>query len=181
METNDRILLILDLDETLIFAAEGQLEREPDFRVGPYAVYRRPHLENFLECCQRNFEIAVWSSSGAEYLAGVLRRILPAELTPAFVWDRDRCVRAFDAEQQETCFVKDLKKVKRLGYDLDRVLIVDDTPQKIHRNYGNAIYVSPFYGDDQDDELLHLSRYLESLCHSRNVRAIEKRGWKRRL
>lgn len=147
MGTNARILLILDLVETLILAAETDLERPPDFRVGPYSVYRRPHLDEFLRSCWRNFEIAVWSSSGADYLADVLRRILPAELAPAFVWDRERCVRTFDWEQQETCFVKDLKKIKRLGYDLKRVLIVDDTPQKAQRNYGNAIYVSPFYGD----------------------------------
>jgi RNA polymerase II subunit A small phosphatase-like protein len=181
MGTNSRILLILDIDETLIFASERDLERSPDFRVGPYSVYRRPHLDEFLKSCCENFEIAIWSSSGADYLAEVLRRILPAEVSPVFVWDRERCVRAFDSEQQETCFVKDLKKIKRLGYDLDRVLIVDDTPQKAQRNYGNAIYVSPFCGDAQDDELLDLSRYLESLCHSRNVQTIEKRGWKRRL
>ena len=181
MGTNDRILLILDLDETLIFAAERDLERSPDFRVGPYSVYRRPHLDEFLRSCWRHFEIAVWSSSGADYLAEVLRTVLPAEMSPIFVWDRERCVRAFDSEQQETCFVKDLKKIKRLGYDLNRVLIVDDTPEKAQRNYGNAIYVSPFYGDPKDDELLLLSRYLESLSRSQNVRAIEKRGWKRRL
>ena len=181
MAADDRILLILDLDETLIFATEEDLERSPDFRVGPYSVYRRPHLDEFLESCCEYFEIALWSSSGANYLAEVLRRILPAEASPDVVWDRERCVRAFDPEQQETCFVKDFKKIKRLGYDLNRVLIVDDTPQKAQRNFGNAIYVSPFYGDAQDDELLYLSRYLESLCGSRNLRAIEKRGWKRRL
>jgi len=181
MGTSDRILLILDLDETLVFAAEGDLERPPDFRVGPYSVYRRPHLDEFLKSCCENFEIAVWSSSGADYLAEVLRSILPAGVSPVFVWDRERCVRAFDPEQQGACFVKDFKKIKRLGYDLDRVLIVDDTPQKAQRNYGNAIYVSPFYGDAKDDELLRLSRYLKSLCDSRNVRAIEKRGWKRQL
>lgn len=180
MGTNDRILLILDLDETLIFAAEADLERPPDFRVGPYSVYRRPHLDEFLRSCWRHYEIAVWSSSGADYLAEVLRRVLPAEMSPIFVWDRERCVRAFDSEQQETCFVKDLKKIKRLGYDLNRVLIVDDTPQKAQRNYGNAIYVSPFYGDVQDDELLRLSLYLESLRSCPNVRAIEKRGWQRK-
>ncbi len=181
MATNDRILLILDLDETLIFAAEEALQRAPDFRVGPYSVYRRPHLDDFLRSCHNCFQIAVWSSSGADYLAEVLRNILPAELSPVFVWDRERCVRAFAPEQQETCFVKDLKKVKRLGYDLNRVLIVDDTPQKVQRNYGNAIYVSPFFGDPADDELLHLTRYLQLHSGSPNVRTIEKRGWKRRL
>ena len=36
----------------------------------------------------------------------------------------------------------DLKKVKRLGYRLERVLIADDTPRKVHRHYGNALQAS---------------------------------------
>ena len=44
-------LLILDLDETLVFAAERPLTREADFRVGPYHVYGRPGLAVFLDQC----------------------------------------------------------------------------------------------------------------------------------
>jgi hypothetical protein len=43
----EKILLILDLDETLIHASEEQLDREADFRVFGYHVYIRPHLEPF--------------------------------------------------------------------------------------------------------------------------------------
>jgi RNA polymerase II subunit A small phosphatase-like protein len=75
--------------------------------------------------------------------------------------------------------VKDLKKVKRKGYDLGRVLIVDDTPQKVERNFGNAVYVRPYFGDPEDNELAQLAPYLESLRACGNVRAVEKRGWRR--
>lgn len=44
-------LLILDLDGTLIFATERPLTREADFRVGPYPVYGRPGLPDFLDQC----------------------------------------------------------------------------------------------------------------------------------
>lgn len=177
----NRILLILDLDETLVHASETGLEREPDFRVGPYHVFERPHLDSFLSSCQENFVIAVWSSSSADYLAAVVREILPSEIRPAFVWDRERCVRRFDFERYENYFVKDLKKVERLGYDLSRVLIVDDSREKVQRNYGNAVYVSSFYGDPLDNELLHLARYLKTLSSLPNVRSIEKRNWRNRL
>lgn len=179
--SEDRILLILDLDETLIFAAEKPLEREPDFRVGSYYVYRRPHLDEFLKSCNQDFQIAVWSSSGANYLAAVVEAICPAEISPAFVWGRERCVQRYDPEFLETYFAKDLKKVKRLGFSLDRVLIVEDTPQKVERNYGNAIYVCPFYGDPSDSELPKLSRYLRSMATVPNVRCIEKRGWRNQV
>lgn len=39
------ILLILDRDETLVYTTEEPLGHDPDFTIGPYVVYRRPHLE----------------------------------------------------------------------------------------------------------------------------------------
>jgi carboxy-terminal domain RNA polymerase II polypeptide A small phosphatase len=110
-----------------------------------------------------------------------VKAIFPAEIFPAFVWDRERCVQRYDPERLETYFAKDLKKVKRMGFSLDRVLIVEDTPQKVERNYGNAIYVCPFYGDPNDSELPKLGRYLRSLATVPNVRCIEKRGWRTRV
>ena len=43
-------------------------------------------------------------------------------------------------------YLKPLKKVKRMGWRLERMLIVDDTPEKCLRNYGNAIHPLPFEG-----------------------------------
>ena len=83
-----------------------------------------------------------------------------------------------DPERREKVWVKDLRKVKRKGHDLDRVLIVDDEPAKLTRNYGNAIYVTPFEGNPNDSELPLLLKYLERLWHTRNFRAIEKRDWR---
>lgn len=56
-------LLILDLDETLIHGTEHPLERSPDFVVGPYAVYKRPGLSDFLCRMSESFDLAVWTSS----------------------------------------------------------------------------------------------------------------------
>ena len=33
--------------------------------------------------------------------------------------------------------VKDLKTIRRVGYELERVIVVDDTAKKHERNYGN--------------------------------------------
>ncbi|MFO1021593.1 MAG: HAD family hydrolase [Planctomycetales bacterium] len=175
---DDRMLLILDVDETLIFADEKPLERKADFKVGPFHVYRRPHVEEFLRACLDEFQVAVWSTSGESYLAGIVTQLFPEEKQPVFVWGRERCVRRIDPERFQTYFVKDLKKVRRLGYSLARVLFVDDTPQKLERNYGNAVYVSEFQGDPEDRELVKLETYLRSLAEVEDVRRIEKRGWR---
>jgi TFIIF-interacting CTD phosphatase-like protein len=60
-------LLILDLDETLIYATEASLPRKADFLVGQYHVYKRPFLDAFLKSCLDWFEVAVWTSSTPLY------------------------------------------------------------------------------------------------------------------
>ena len=42
-----------------------------------------------------------------------------------------------------------------------------------------ALGPSPWRGEEGDDELLRLLMYLESLRSVENVRAVEKRGWRR--
>lgn len=172
------ILLILDIDETLLYASEKRLEQEPDSRVGPYFIYVRPYLQEFLQCCNEHFRLAVWSSSSADYLNAIVTAILPNELKLEFVWSRERCIQRFDGELQEIYYVKDLKKVRRMGFDLDRMLILDDTPKKVERNFGNAVYAKPYFGDPADSELRDLSRYLRSLALVPDVRRVEKRGWR---
>ncbi len=78
-------------------------------------------------------------------------------------------------------YTKLLKKVKHKGYDLDRVLIVDDTPAKVKNAYGNAIYVTEFNGDPADNELEVLGDYLLRFKDMENVRRVEKRGWRSRM
>lgn len=174
----ERILLILDVDESLIHAAESSLTHSCDFTVGAYHIYRRPGLQDFLAGCAQAFDLAFWSSGTSDYVETIVNSILPAGVEPRFVWARPRCVRRFDYERQSENYIKDLRKIKRQGFSLARVLIVDDDPVKLSRNYGNAMYVRPYLGQSGDDELRRLLPYLVSLRHVTDVRCIEKRGWR---
>jgi RNA polymerase II subunit A small phosphatase-like protein len=75
-------------------------------------------------------------------------------------------------------YLKPLAKVKRAGWRLERVLIVDDTPAKCIRNYGNAVYARPYEGARDDIELRLLARYLAGLNDVAKLRTIEKRRWR---
>ena len=103
----------LDLDETLVRAAEQPLAQPHDFLVGPYSVYRRPHLGVFLTACAARFRLAVWSTAGDGYVREVVGQILPPDVELAFTWGRSRCVRKYNTDWLEDEFLKDLKKVKR--------------------------------------------------------------------
>lgn len=178
---DERHLLILDLDETLVHATNVPLSRPPDFEVPPYALYLRPGVREFLDWALRNFRVAVWTSSSPLY-ADMVTNLLFEDLTKLeFVWASTRCTPKRDFERDTWCYSKPLHKVKRRGYDLRRVLAVDDSPEKYTRSYGNLVVVSPFHGDADDHELALLQQYLGQLMLEPNVRNIEKRAWRRRL
>ena len=184
MDHFNKPLLILDVDKTLIYATKQPLNRTADFTVFDYHVYRRPHLDTFIERVSKWFDIAIWSSAGNHYVQSIIRNLnLTTDLQ--FVWSRNEAT----AKRQlndfyetgadtEYYYVKRLKKVKRKGYQLERILIVDDSPHKSQLNYGNAIYPKPYLGALEDDELLKLLVYLNSIKDEPNFRTIEKRNWR---
>ena len=97
-----------------------------------------------------------------------------------FAWSASRCTQRIDHETGEYYNIKDLKKVKRRGYSLSRVLMIDDTPRKLSRQYGNHIRVHPFEGDPEDRELLDLLPFLDWIRTQDDFRKIEKRNWRSR-
>jgi TFIIF-interacting CTD phosphatase-like protein len=170
-------LLVLDLDETLVHATETRLDHVEDFRVGPYYIYRRPHLTEFLDAVLATFKVAVWTASGKRYAAEVVDRIFPKG-SLEFMWSSERCTltRNWDTGGYQT--LKNLGKLKSQGYTLESVIAVDDTPEKYARSYGNLVAVREFLGDPGDAELPLLLAYLKSLSSVPNVRTVEKRGWR---
>ncbi|MBO1320608.1 HAD family hydrolase [Acanthopleuribacter pedis] len=179
-------LLIFDLDETLVRASRKPLTDLYGFQVGPYYVYRRPYLQECIDFCRKRVACAVWTSAGARYAHEVVARIFPKDMPLEFVWSRDRCTfRRFDAfNEMELCegaWVKNLKKVKRRGWCLSQVLMLDNTPKKLRFNYGNLVPIRDFRGDPEDVELPRFMRYLPELLEENDVRPVEKRGWYNRV
>lgn len=169
----------MDIDETLIHGREEPLERECDFSAGRFFIYLRPQVREFLASVAEQYDLACWSSATKDYLDSIVNELM-SELScePLFVWDRSRCTRRIDPFNGEEYFLKDLKKVRNRGVDLSRVIILEDEPRKVHRHYGNALYVKPYEGDIEDEELPGLARYLEFISTSPDFRKVEKRFWR---
>lgn len=188
-QNEHKTLLILDLDETLIHGIEEPLARKEDFKVAHFYIYERPFLKQFLNAIKEDFLITVWSSASDVYVAEIVKQIFPKDYPLQFVWGRSRCTyrskrynenfgMSLDDYSTPFFYLKSLQKLKRKGFKLDRILIVDDSPEKCIHNYGNAIYPNAYLGEKEDDELKYLVVYLKSLKDEKNVRSIEKRGWK---
>jgi RNA polymerase II subunit A small phosphatase-like protein len=58
---------------------------------------------------------------------------------------------------------------------LERTLIIDDIADKSMLKYGNAIQITEFTGNADDDELLLLASYLKKFKNVENVRQMDKR------
>lgn len=174
-------LLVLDLDETLVHACDGPLDRPADHVVGPYSIYRRPHLDAFMEAVLERFEhVGVWTASTLPYAEPVLDAFIDRRRL-AFVWGRERCTYHYETETHETVLLKPLKKLRRAGYRPEHVLYVDDSPEKVQRSYSNLVPIRPFVGNLDDGELPILLDYLGELGPLPNVRPVEKRWWRVRL
>ncbi|MEH0154206.1 HAD family hydrolase [Limibacter armeniacum] len=187
--TKQQMLIILDLDETLVFGTKELLDSMPNFTAGEYHIYVRPHFESFIRSLSSQFRLAIWSSATDDYVFDVVENLISEDINLEFVWARSNCKVKFKVQVDEYgyydanprnhyYYVKPLKKVKRRGFPLERVLIVDDTVSKSEENYGNVIYPKPYFGDKEDNELLALLEYLQMLKEVDNVREIEKRGWR---
>jgi len=177
MSDKSEILLILDLDETLIHATEKDLDVEADFRFDNYLVHKRPVLDKFLTDISNHYKIGIWSSASDIYVSTIVNKIKPDSINFEFVWGRSKCTLKRDINLDSYYYEKRLDKLKRKGYQLEKILIVDDTPSKSNRNYGNAIYIKEFSGDKTDEELNLLHDYLLTLKSIENVRTVEKRRW----
>jgi TFIIF-interacting CTD phosphatase-like protein len=171
------LLVILDIDETLVYASDGKLERTADFKTTFYHVYSRPYLDEFISFISNHYQIAVWTSASAAYAEEVIPVVFPDPNILKFAWTANKCTSRYDPEFGDYYKIKNLRKVRKLGYSLGRTLVIDDTPQKHVRNYGNLIRVAPFYGAP-DDELSMLVQYLQHIDGEANMRSIEKRGWR---
>jgi carboxy-terminal domain RNA polymerase II polypeptide A small phosphatase len=173
-------LLILDLDETLIHSSEQELERVADFRVGSYFTYKRPHLEAFLEVCFEHFEVAVWTASTEDYASEIVTKIFGTRALK-FFWSRERCTLRYFEDIGDRVYTKPLTKVRKLGFDLSRVIAVDDKAENFYDAYSNLVQVKRFLGDSSDTELQKLAQYLPLLAKESNVRKLEKRRWRNAL
>ncbi len=174
-------LLILDIDETLLHATEKPLKIPHDFMFSHYFVYLRPHLKELLEYCNEHFMMAVWTAGNQAYADAVVEHVFEPDFPLEFVWSRQRCTPRFNPEDYKHIYLKNLSKVKHKGYPLDHTIMVDNTPEKLVKNYGNLVRVADFRGEPDDNEFRFLRKYLDQLKDVPNIRTIEKRGWKKNL
>ena len=139
--------LILDLDETLVHYIEE--ENRAYVQVRPYADY-------FLSEMSKYFELIIFTAAAEDYADIVLNELDKNKVINHKLYRKH-------TEQINGVFIKDLSK---LGRDLSKILIVDNNKDNFSLQPENGLHICSFVGDQNDDELYHLSGDLMKIIES---------------
>ncbi|CAA7041956.1 unnamed protein product [Microthlaspi erraticum] len=174
-------LLVLDLNGLLAEIVSPRAGQKPDISIGRRGIFKRPFLEEFLNFCFENFEVAVWSSRNpnnveriSEFLLGDLKSKL------LFCWDMSHCARTNSGcleNQNKVIVFKELSIIwKRYGdFDETNTVLLDDSPYKALLNppYTSIFPHSYTHQNKTTDKSLgiggELRAYLEKMVQSANV------------
>lgn len=173
-----RKTLVLDLDETLVHSSLDAVV-QPDFTFLVHfnnqehlvRVKQRPHLMTFMERCAELFEVVVFTASQKVYAEKLLSIVDPDRKLVKHKIYRDSCV-IVDGNY--------LKDLSILGRDLRHTLIVDNSPQAFGFQVENGIPIESWYDDENDQELLKLLPFLESLVDAEDVRPLIEQKYRLR-
>ncbi len=131
------------------------------------------------------YSLAVWSAGADIYVDRIVKNIFTDKIPLEFVWARSKCnfaghpLNKNKNVNDSSLYTKDLSVLKKHGYSMERILIVD--ARVCIKNLANAIFPKPFYGDRTDDELRILSIYLKQLKDEIDVTRIDKGKWKSKI
>lgn len=158
--------MVIDLDETLVHSsfkpinnADFIVNVEIDGTVHQVYVLKRPYVDEFLQKMGELYECVLFTASLAKYADPV------ADLLDKWGVFRARLFR-------ESCvfhrgnYVKDLG---RLGRDLHKVVIVDNSPASYIFHPDNAVPVASWFDDMTDAELQELIPFFERLSKMESV------------
>lgn len=126
-----KLTVVLDLDETLVYARKGPL-------------FVRPGLKELMSFLNANCETIVWTAGAGLYAMAVLNEIDPDAVVSYTIARTSPLSLGRNGE----------KDLKLLGRDLAEVLCIENTPDSIRRNISNSILVEDYVGGELEDTTL---------------------------
>ncbi|XP_002736972.2 CTD small phosphatase-like protein [Saccoglossus kowalevskii] len=164
-----KLCIVIDLDETLVHSsfkpvsnADFVVPVEIDGTVHQVYVLKRPFVDEFLQKMGELFECVLFTASLSKYADPVADLLDKWGVFRARLF-RDSCV------FHRGNYVKDLG---RLGRDLKKIVIVDNSPASYIFHPDNAVPVASWFDDMSDTELLDLIPFLESLAKVDDVHTV---------
>jgi len=158
--------LVLDLDETLVHSSFKPIPN-PDYVIPVHIenqihnvyVLKRPGVDEFLRAMGDIYEIVIFTASVGKYADPVLDTLDKYNVIRHRLF-REACI------HYKGNYVKDLSQ---LGRNLKHVIILDNSPASYIFHPTNAIPVTSWFNDMEDNELYELIPFLMDLKKVDNV------------
>ncbi|XP_021424690.2 carboxy-terminal domain RNA polymerase II polypeptide A small phosphatase 2 [Oncorhynchus mykiss] len=167
-EDEGKICVVIDLDETLVHSSFKPISNadfivpvEIEGTTHQVFVLKRPHVDEFLQRMGELFECVLFTASLAKYADPVTDLLDQCGVFRTRLF-RESCV------FHQGCYVKDLS---RLGRQLNKTLILDNSPASYIFHPENAVPVVSWFDDLEDTELLSLLPVFEELSEAEDVYA----------
>ncbi|CAD2214668.1 nuclear lim interactor-interacting factor [Angomonas deanei] len=141
-----KLVLVLDLDETLVYARGGPL-------------YARPGLDEFFKLCKdKCVEVVVWTAGLKAYAQAIVENIDKSNAVTHCIYRHSKWFTGLPGYR---------KDLAALGRPLDKVLIIENTPDCIRGYQDNGILVEDYEGGEyQDNTIYALTEVIHQLCDS---------------
>lgn len=142
----DKLVLVLDLDETLVYARSGPL-------------FARPGLDELFKLCkEKSVEVVVWTAGLKAYAQAIVDNIDKHNAVSHCIYRHSKWFTG------QPGYRKDLAA---LGRPLDRVLIIENTPDCIRGYQENGILVDDYEGGERPDNTIYaLTEVIRALTDS---------------
>ncbi|ESO05522.1 hypothetical protein HELRODRAFT_77608, partial [Helobdella robusta] len=161
-----RICVVIDLDETLVHSSFSPVQNADfiipvDIEGTIHQVYvlKRPYVDEFLERMGDLFECILFTASLGKY-ADPVTDLLDKRGTFRTRLFRESCV------FYRGSYVKDLS---RLGRDMNRVVILDNSPASYMFHPKHAVPILSWFDDLSDRKLLDLIPFFEELSRAEDA------------
>lgn len=164
-----RITLVLDVDETLVHATttpqpgvryDHEFLVVVDGRSHSIHVLYRPGLHEFLGFVAERFEVVIFTASVKAYCDQVIDRLDPYGGLGTLRLFRENCTAVGKTH---------IKDLQFLGRDLEKIAIIDNSPNAYLYQQRNAIPIETWINDPNDRRLLEMLPLLQNLSFSASV------------
>eukprot|EP01062_Namystynia_karyoxenos_P030043 TRINITY_DN2248_c0_g3_i1.p1 TRINITY_DN2248_c0_g3~~TRINITY_DN2248_c0_g3_i1.p1 ORF type:complete len:466 (+),score=96.84 TRINITY_DN2248_c0_g3_i1:65-1399(+) len=135
-------VVVLDLDETLVYARDGPIRL-------------RPGVRKLMSALSGRCEAIVWTAGEREYAERAVQCIDPPRATVRHCVFRHPMW--FDGRRGQA------KELRLLGRPLQRTLMLDNAPDCVRRDVTNSVVVPDWVGHEEDDVLDHVTELVSQL------------------
>lgn len=144
----DRLCLVLDLDETLVYA-----------RHGPVSI--RPFVADFLrDLASADVEVVLWTAGEREYAQTVIRQIDPHGVIQHCVYRHSKWWTGVPGYA---------KNLRALGRNLSRTLMIENTPDCLKEQPDNGLLVRDYTGGSHDTTFRAIQEVVHDLVARRHL------------